>query len=116
VTWRVGAGTPSPDSLGYDVMDEVHIPNDATYAPFSLTDVIAAAPLASRLLLGATFPGRVLSAAALGVYPGSALKDWVCRQDEVARLAARLDEGFTSFLWILEASRSARQRAHPAFG
>jgi hypothetical protein len=103
-------------------MEEIHIPNDATYAPFSLTDVIAAAPLASRLLLGATLPGRVLSAAALGMYAGSALKDWVsrrdvrwiefqreygcdvktlepmparARRDEIIRLAARLNEGYT---------------------
>jgi len=103
-------------------MDEIRIPNDATYAPFSLTDVIATAPIASRLLLGATLPGRVLSAAAFGLYAGSALKDWVsrrdmrwidfpkefgcdvktlkempesARRDEVERLAARLDEGFT---------------------
>lgn len=103
-------------------MEEIHIPNEATYAPFSLTDVIATAPLASRLLLGATLPGRVLSAAALGMYAGSALKDWVhrrdvrwidfqreygcdvktlepmpmqARKDEVYKLAARLDEGFT---------------------
>ncbi len=103
-------------------MDEIHIPNDATYAPFSLTDVIAAAPVASRLLLGATLPGRVVSAAALGVYAGSALKDWVsrrdvrwidfqreygcdvgtlesmpvaARRDEIARLALRLDDGYT---------------------
>jgi hypothetical protein len=103
-------------------MDEIRIPNDATYAPFSLTDVIATAPLASRLLLGATLPGRVLSAAALGMYAGSALKDWVHRQDmvwidfeaqfgsdvkrlqpmpeearraEIARLAGRLNDGFT---------------------
>ncbi len=103
-------------------MEDIHIPNDATYAPFSLTDVIATAPLASRLLLGMTLPGRVLSAAALGMYAGSALKDWVsrrdvrwvdfqrefgcdvktlepmptpARRDEIIRLAARLDEGFT---------------------
>ena len=103
-------------------MDEIHIPNDATYAPFSLTDVIATAPLASRLLLGATLPGRVLSAAAFGMYAGSALKDWYHRLDvtwidfeaefgsdvkhldpmpeearhaEIARLATRLNEGFT---------------------
>lgn len=62
-------------------MDEIRIPNDATYSPVSLTDVIAAAPLASRLLLGATLPGRVLSAAALGMYAGSAVKDWISRQD-----------------------------------
>ena len=103
-------------------MEEIHIPNDATYAPFSLTDVIATAPLASRLLLGMTLPGRVLSAAALGMYAGSALKDWMsrrdvrwidfqkeygcdvktldpmpasARRDEIVRLAARLDEGYT---------------------
>ena len=103
-------------------MDEIRIPNDATYAPFSLTDVIATAPLASRLLLGATLPGRVLSTAALAMYAGSAIKDWVSRQDmvwidfeeefgsdvkhldpmpeearhaEIARVAQRLNEGFT---------------------
>jgi hypothetical protein len=102
-------------------MEEIRIPNDATYAPFSLTDVIATAPLASRLLLGATLPGRILSAAALGLYAGSAVKDWVRRRDvvwvdferefgadvrtlvpmpddarreEVERLAARLDRDY----------------------
>jgi len=85
--------------------------------------VIATAPLASRLLLGATLPGRVLSAAALGMYAGSAVKDWVSRRDmrwidfsrefgcdvktlqempesarreEVEGIASRLDEGFTT--------------------
>lgn len=104
-------------------MDEIRIPNDATYAPFSLTDVIATAPIASRLLLGATLPGRVLSAAAFGLYAGSAVKDWVsrrdvrwidfqrefgadvktlvempesARRDEVERLARRLDDGYTA--------------------
>jgi hypothetical protein len=104
-------------------MDEIRIPNDATYAPFSLTDVIATAPIASRILLGATLPGRVLSAAALGLYAGSAVKDWVsrrdvrwidfqrefgadvktlvempesARRDEIERLARRLDDGYTA--------------------
>jgi len=104
-------------------MEEIRIPNDATYAPFSLTDVIATAPMASRLLLGATLPGQILSAAALGVYAGSAVKDWVSRRDvvwidlqaefgadvrtlesmpeearreEAGRLAARLNEGYTA--------------------
>jgi hypothetical protein len=104
-------------------MQDLHIPNDATYAPFSLTDVIATAPLASRILLGATLPGRVLSAAALGMYAGSAVKDWVRRRDmvwidfqaefgadvrtldamptearhgEIASLAARLDRDYTT--------------------
>jgi hypothetical protein len=62
-------------------MDEIRIPNDATYAPISLTDLIAGAPIASTLLLGATLPGRVVSAAAFGMYAGSALKDWLARQD-----------------------------------
>jgi len=104
-------------------MDEVRIPNDATYAPVSLTDLMAAAPVASRLLLGATLPGRVVSAAALGLYAGSVLKDWASRRDmrwidfevefgadvfrleampeegrreEVRALAARLDAEFTA--------------------
>ena len=64
-------------------MDEIHIPNDATYAPVSLTDVIATAPIASRLFLGATLPGRVIGAAALGMYAGSAVKDWVARREMV---------------------------------
>ena len=104
-------------------MEEIRIPNDATYAPFSLTDVIATAPLASRILLGATLPGRILSAAAFSVYAGSAIKDWSRRRDvrwvdfeaefgadvrtldampeearhaEVGRLAGRLNDGYTT--------------------
>ena len=103
-------------------MEEIRIPNDATYTPFSLTDVMATAPLASRILLGATLPGRILSVAALGVYAGSAVKDWSrrrdmrwidfedefgadvrtlepmpesARRDEITRLVARLEDGFT---------------------
>lgn len=104
-------------------MDEIRIPNEATYAPVSLTDLIATAPLASRLLLGATLPGRMLSAAALGMYAGSAVKDWVSRRDvrwidfqrefgcdvktltsmpeaarraEILRLGSVLDDGYTA--------------------
>jgi hypothetical protein len=103
-------------------MEDIRIPNDATYAPFSLTDVMATAPLASRILLGATLPGRILSMAALGVYAGSAVRDWSrrrdvrwidfeaefgadvrtlepmpagARHDEIERLVARLERGFT---------------------
>jgi hypothetical protein len=61
-------------------MDEIRIPNQATYSPIALTDVAIAAPLVSRLLLGATLPGRVLQAAALGAYVGSAITDWLARQ------------------------------------
>lgn len=104
-------------------MDEIRIPNDATYAPVALTDLMATAPLASRLLLGATLPGRVISAAALGIYAGSVVRDWSRRQDmrwidfevefgadvgflqpmpeearreDVRRLAERLDADFTA--------------------
>ena len=60
-------------------MERIHIPGDATYSPVALTDLLVAAPLASRLLLGATLPGRVLQAAALGYYAGSSIKDWLAR-------------------------------------
>lgn len=62
-------------------MDRVEIPNQATYSPIALTDLFIAAPLASRILLGATLPGRVIQAVALGAYAGSALGDWIIRQD-----------------------------------
>jgi hypothetical protein len=61
-------------------MEEIRIPNDATYAPVALTDLVAGAPLASRILLGATLPGRVVSMAALGLYAGSAARDWSRRR------------------------------------
>jgi hypothetical protein len=61
-------------------VDEIRIPNDATYAPVSLTDLMMAAPLASRLVLGATLPGRMVQVAALGLYAGSVVKDWQARR------------------------------------
>src|SRR5690606_37493038 len=61
-------------------LEEIRIPNQATYSPVSLTDVIVAAPLVSRHLLSATLPGRVLQLAAIGAYAGSALQDWTRRQ------------------------------------
>jgi hypothetical protein len=60
--------------------EEIRIPNDATYSPVALLDVVAAAPLASRLLLGATLPGRALQVVALGFYAGSVARDWSARQ------------------------------------
>jgi len=62
-------------------MERVRIPNQATYSPIALTDLFLVAPIASRLLLNATVPGRVLQAVALGAYAGSALSDWWSRQD-----------------------------------
>ncbi len=103
-------------------MDEVRISNDATYSPVALTDVMLAAPLVSRVLLGATLPGRVIQVAALGAYAVSAIQDWAERQgvrkvdflpefgadvqhlpempretreSEVRLLVQRLDDGFT---------------------
>jgi hypothetical protein len=104
-------------------MDEVRIPNDATYSPVALTDVMLAAPLVSRVLLGATLPGRVIQGVALGAYAVSALQDWLerlgvrridfmaefgadvhhlepipdeAREDEIRRLAERLNDGYTA--------------------
>jgi len=61
-------------------MDRVRISNDATYSPLPLLDVALVAPLASRLFLRASLPGRILQTAALGLYAGSAAKDWLARQ------------------------------------
>ena len=62
-------------------MDDIRIPNDATYSPIALTDLLVAAPLASRILLGATLPGRAIQLAALGLYGASVAKDWSVRRD-----------------------------------
>jgi len=61
-------------------METIRIPNSATYSPVSLTDLMFAAPLASRLLIGATLPGRLVQAAAAGVYAGSVISDWASRR------------------------------------
>jgi hypothetical protein len=60
-------------------MERVRIANDATYSPLPLLDVALVAPLASRLLLGATLPGRIAQTAAIGLYAGSAIQDWLAR-------------------------------------
>lgn len=61
-------------------MDRIRISNDATYLPVSLTDVMLAAPLVSRVLLGVTLPGKVVQVAALGTYAVSAIQDWADRR------------------------------------
>ena len=61
-------------------METIRIPNSATYSPISLTDLMIAAPLASRLLIGATLPGRLIQAAAAGAYAGSVIGDWASRR------------------------------------
>lgn len=64
-------------------MRRITVPNRATYSPVALTDLILAAPLVSRVFLGATLPGRMLQAAAVGVYAGSSLKDWLARRHAI---------------------------------
>ena len=39
-------------------MDRIRIPNRAANSPIALPDIILAAPLVSRLLLGASGPGQ----------------------------------------------------------
>ena len=62
-------------------MDRVVIPGRATTTRLSLTDVAVGAPLASRLLLGATAPGQILAAASVGYYAGAAARDWWARRE-----------------------------------
>lgn len=103
-------------------MDEVKIPNEATYWPVALTDVMLAAPFVSRVLLGAWLPGRIIQAGALGIYLASSLEDWIERREmrkidfltefdaglgrlrtmpseardrEIRELAERVNDGFT---------------------
>ena len=104
-------------------METVRIPNDATYSPISLTDMAVAAPILSRLVLGATLPGLIVQTAALTVYAGSAIQDWLgrlrvkridlfaefgadvyqmaempraVREAEMQALAERLNDGYTT--------------------
>jgi Protein of unknown function (DUF3810) len=56
--------------------DEIRISNRATYWPVAPIDLAVGAPLVVRALLGVTPLGRVVQAAVLGAYLGSALRDW----------------------------------------
>src|SRR5690349_7715309 len=62
-------------------MARIRIPNAATYWPVAPTDVLVGAPLAARLLFGLSPVGRLVNAAALTAYAGSALQDWLARQE-----------------------------------
>lgn len=59
--------------------DEVRIANAATYWPIAPSDMLLAAPIAARILVGASPVGRVFQAVAIGAYLGSAAQDWVAR-------------------------------------
>ena len=61
-------------------METIRIPNLATESPIALSDVIVAAPLASRLFLGVSPVGRALQTAAIGWYASSAVVDWIERK------------------------------------
>jgi hypothetical protein len=56
--------------------DEIRISNRATYWPVAPIDLVIGATLVVRALLGVTPLGRVVQAAVLGAYLGSAARDW----------------------------------------
>jgi hypothetical protein len=56
--------------------DEIRISNRATYWPIAPIDLVVGVPLVVRALWGVTPLGRVVQAAVLGAYLGSALRDW----------------------------------------
>jgi hypothetical protein len=60
--------------------NEIRISNRATYWTVAPLDMLVAAPLVGRLLLGATPLGRLLQGVVLGMYLGSGLRDWSDRQ------------------------------------
>lgn len=56
--------------------EEIRIANRATYWPVAPMDLLIATPLVARALFGVTPLGRAVKVAALGLYLGSALRDW----------------------------------------
>jgi hypothetical protein len=70
---------------------EVRISNRATYWPVAPIDLVVGAPILARLL-GAGPVGTLLQAVALGMYAGSALRDWRDRQ-AVQRIDFRREFG-----------------------
>ena len=60
--------------------NEIRISNRATYWTVAPLDMLVAAPLMGRFLLGATPLGRLLQGVVLGMYLGSGLRDWSDRQ------------------------------------
>jgi hypothetical protein len=72
--------------------DEIRISNRATYWPVAPIDLLVGTPLVARVLLGATPLGRVVQAAALGLYLGSALRDWRDRRG-IRKIAFRREFG-----------------------
>jgi hypothetical protein len=56
--------------------EEIRIANRATYWPVAPMDLLIATPVVTRALFGVTPLGRLVKAAAVGLYVGSALRDW----------------------------------------
>jgi hypothetical protein len=72
--------------------DEIRITNRATYWPVAPIDLVVGAPLVVRALWGVTPLGRVVQAAVLGAYLGSALRDWRDRRG-IRKIDFRLEFG-----------------------
>jgi len=60
--------------------DEIRISNCATYWTAAPLDLLFATPVVTRFLLGATPLGGLLQGVVVGMYLGSALRDWSDRQ------------------------------------
>ena len=71
---------------------EVRISNRATYWPVAPIDLVVGAPILARLLVGTSPVGTLLQATVLGMYAGSALRDWRERQ-AVQRIDFRREFG-----------------------
>ena len=56
--------------------EEIRIANRATYWPVAPMDLLIATPVVARALFGVTPLGRAMKVAAVGLYLGSALRDW----------------------------------------
>jgi hypothetical protein len=74
------------------VPEEIRISNRATYWPVAPIDLLIATPIVARALFGATPVGRIVKVAALGLYLGSALRDWRDRRG-IRRIAFRREFG-----------------------
>lgn len=72
--------------------DEIRIANRATYWPVAPSDLLIVAPLVARVVFGATPMGRAVKAASLGLYLGSALRDWRDRR-RIRRISFRAEFG-----------------------
>lgn len=72
--------------------DEIRITNRATYWPVAPSDLLIVAPLVARVVFGASPMGRVVKAVSLGLYLGSAVRDWRDRR-KIRRIDFRREFG-----------------------